>query len=250
MKKTLAVFLSVLMLLLSFGGFTAFAADEQEPDPTCEHNWTVISTVGTATCSNGQIIASLCTKCFGTKTEEGPKDPKNHVSTYTDPTSAKSPTCTEKGKEADVKCLACGKVVTTGKTLKATGHDWGDPVLTVPAGCESEGSKTYVCSRCFQQKTETIKATGHTWKDVRETKAPTCTEEGEKLVQCTVCYKTATQKVAKIAHVDEDGDNHCDVCGTELVKPCACGKVHTGFFAPVVKFFHTIVYFFKNLFKK
>ena len=27
-------------------------------------------------------------------------------------------------------------------------------------------------------------------------------------------------------------------------------EVYTGFFAPLIKFIHTIVYFFKNLFKK
>ena len=31
---------------------------------------------------------------------------------------------------------------------------------------------------------------------------------------------------------------------------CACGQYHTGIFAGVIKFFHSILYFFKNLFRK
>ena len=37
--------------------------------------------------------------------------------------------------------------------------------------------------------------------------------------------------------------------GNILESNCACGKYHTGPFGGIVKFFHKIVYFFKNLFK-
>ena len=40
-------------------------------------------------------------------------------------------------------------------------------------------------------------------------------------------------------------------CGADLNggNRCKCGKVHTGPFAWLIKFFHSIQYFFKNLFK-
>ena len=30
---------------------------------------------------------------------------------------------------------------------------------------------------------------------------------------------------------------------------CACGEQHTGLFAPLLRLFHSIIYFFRNLFK-
>lgn len=44
---------------------------------------------------------------------------------------------------------------------------------------------------------------------------------------------------------------YCKHCGADLNggNRCKCGKVHTGSFAWLIKFFHSIQYFFKNLFK-
>ena len=39
-------------------------------------------------------------------------------------------------------------------------------------------------------------------------------------------------------------------CGETQESNCVCGKYHTGPFAGIIKFFHRIVYFFKNLFGK
>ncbi|MBQ9880887.1 MAG: leucine-rich repeat protein [Clostridia bacterium] len=59
-----------------------------------------------------------------------------------------------------------------------------------------------------------------------------------------VCFETT--HFSEYAIVDESPAQ------TEPETPvsnCACGQYHTGFFAPIIKFFHSIIYFFKNLFK-
>ena len=42
-------------------------------------------------------------------------------------------------------------------------HSWDDGVETTPAGCTSEGVKTYTCTVCERTKEERIPATGHTF---------------------------------------------------------------------------------------
>ena len=42
-------------------------------------------------------------------------------------------------------------------------HSWDDGVETTPAGCTSEGVKTYTCTVCERTKKERIPATGHTF---------------------------------------------------------------------------------------
>ena len=55
---------------------------------------------------------------------------------------------------------------TCGHTDEVSGygeHSWDDGVETTPAGCTSEGVKTYTCTVCERTKTERIPATGHTF---------------------------------------------------------------------------------------
>ena len=59
-------------------------------------------------------------------------------------------------------------------------------------------------------------------------------------------------------HPDADGDGVCDDCGRDIASIegeqqkdlCVCGKRHTGPFAGLIRFFHRIIYFFKNLFAR
>jgi len=46
-------------------------------------------------------------------------------------------------------------------------HMWDDGVISTPAGCETDGMKTYTCSVCGDTKTEVIPATGEeiVWGD-------------------------------------------------------------------------------------
>ena len=60
------------------------------------------------------------------------------------------------------------------------------------------------------------------------------------------------------SHPDADGDGVCDDCGRDIAAIegeqqndlCVCGKRHTGPFAGLIRFFHRIIYFFKNLFAR
>lgn len=130
--------------------------------------------------------------------------------------------------------------------------------MTKAATCTEAGIRTYTCTVCDAKKTETIKATGHNYRDWVLVKAPTCTEAGlEQRVCANDSNHIETRSVTKLAHDDRDGDGYCDSCNADLSSGgetqesnCVCGKYHTGPFAGFIKFFHKIVYFFKNLFGK
>ena len=91
---------------------------------------------------------------------------------------------------------------------------------------------------------------------VRSGFAPTCAVPGQTdAVVCAVCGAVLTEpaEIPAAGHCDEDGDGLCDVCclplnGTQSEgEPCVCGEIHTGFFAPLIRFFHRIVWFFRQL---
>ena len=116
-------------------------------------------------------------------------------------------------------------------------------------------------------------ALGHSWGDWVITKNATCTEEGVKTRTCARdAAHTETQAIAKKAHVDNNGDGKCDVCGSNTDvhqhtdsnhdNTCDnCGKtINTSFRCsmcdyndqhrntPVFGWFVIIVHFFVHLF--
>ena len=101
------------------------------------------------------------------------------------------------------------------------------------------------------KKGKTVAATGHSWDAGVVTKEATCTANGVKTFTCSECGQTKTETVEKLGHTQPDADGKCTRCGESIVNACKlCGEVHTGFLGSIVGFFHTIVYFFRNLFGK
>ena len=101
-------------------------------------------------------------------------------------------------------------------SFKNTIHTWDAGVITTPAGCETEGERTYTCTDCGLTRTETIPPAGHSWNGGAVTVTPDCVTEGERTFTCTVCG--ATQKEM----LEKDPENHAG--GTELrdASPATC----------------------------
>ena len=64
-------------------------------------------------------------------------------------------TCTEKGYTGDTYCLTCNKKISTGKEVKALGHNYTKKIAKEPSVSE-EGIATYICTRCDDSYTETL----------------------------------------------------------------------------------------------
>ena len=212
------------------------------------------------TCTSEGTKTKTCTKCNATVTETIPKTSHKYADTVV------APTCTANGYTLH-KCSVCGTSY-KDSTTKATGHSYGNSVVTKQPTCTSEGTAIKTCTKCNATVTETIpktshkyantvvaptcttdgytlhkcsvcgtsykdsttKATGHSYGNSVVTKQPTCTSEGTKTKTCTKCNATVTEKLPAKGHtavIDKgypatcttagktDG-SHCSVCNTVI----------------------------------
>ena len=208
------------------------------------------------TCTSEGTKTKTCTQCGATVTETIAKLSHSYTATVV------APTCTTNGYTLH-KCSVCGTSY-KDNTTKATGHSYGNSVVTKQPTCTSEGTKTKTCTKCNATVTETIaktshkyadtvvaptctadgytlhkcsvcgtsykdsttKATGHSYGNSVVTKQPTCTSEGTAIKTCTKCNATVTETIAKLSHsytttvvaptCTADGYtlHKCSVCGT------------------------------------
>ena len=139
------------------------------------------------TCTSEGTKTKTCTQCGATVTETIAKLSHSYTTTVV------APTCTTNGYTLH-KCSVCGTSY-KDNTTKATGHSYGNSVVTKQPTCTSEGTKTKTCTKCNATVTETIAKTSHKYADT--VVAPTCTTNGYTLHKCSVCgtsYKDNTTK--------------------------------------------------------
>ena len=212
------------------------------------------------TCTAEGTKTKTCTQCGATVTETIAKLSHSYTTTVV------APTCTTNGYTLH-KCSVCGTSY-KDNTTKATGHSYGNSVVTKQPTCTSEGTKTKTCTKCGATVTETIaklshsytttvvaptcttngytlhkcsvcgtsykdnttKATGHSYGNSVVTKQPTCTSEGTAIKTCTKCNATVTEKLPAKGHtaVTDKGypatcttagktdGSHCSVCNTVI----------------------------------
>ena len=148
-------------------------------------------------------------------------------------------------------CSVCGEE--RELNIPATGaHTPGAPVTTrTAATCTKDGEERTVtkCTVCGEVLDQLIKVYPAGHKLVRvPAVAPTATNEGNiEYYICSVCSK---------CFADANASNEIDEASAILPKTeeeqqdkCPyCGKMHTGTFGSIVKFFHQILYFFRSLF--
>ena len=149
---------------------------------TGEHEWTEATCVNPATC---EICGTRAGEALGHRYQEEVED------------SAKAPTCTEAGKEADLKCTGCGDVV-AGAEIAAYGHDWIVDGTTDPDGWKSwttDGVTIHekrTCRRCGSSEQRDYES-GHVHNSAPMSIDPgnpvTCTTDGtEEHFVCSCGY--------------------------------------------------------------
>ena len=135
--------------------------------------------------------------------------------TETETVNAKAATCTEDGYTGDVVCKACGKVITKGEVIPATGHDTEIVGAKEPTCTEDGYTGDEVCKTCGEivKKGEVIPALGHKIKLVGA-KAATCTEDGYTGDEvCTICGEIVKKGEVIKATGHQYKDGKCTVCG-------------------------------------
>ena len=130
-----------------------------------------------ATCTeDGWAAYEYCTECDYTTFAEIGATGHDYDAVVT------APTCADKGYTT-YTCTVCGYTY-KGDEVEATGHAYGDGVVTKEATETEEGEMTYTCGTCGGTKTEVIPVKDHEHSYVEEVIAPTCTEEGYTEVTC------------------------------------------------------------------
>ena len=146
--------------------------------------------------------------------------------TYGSAVITKQPTCTSEGTKTKT-CTQCGATVT--ETIAKLSHSYTATV--VAPTCTADGYTLHKCSVCgTSYKDSTTKATGHSYGNSVVTKQPTCTSEGTAIKTCTKCNATVTEKLPAKGHTSvtdkgypatcttagkTDG-SHCSVCNTVI----------------------------------
>ncbi len=146
--------------------------------------------------------------------------------TYGSAVITKQPTCTSEGTKTKT-CTQCGATVT--ETIAKTSHKYVATV--VAPTCTTNGYTLHKCSVCgTSYKDSTTKATGHSYGNSVVTKQPTCTSVGTAIKTCTKCNATVTEKLPAKGHtaVTDKGypatcttagktdGSHCSVCNTVI----------------------------------
>ena len=192
-----------------------------ETIPKTSHKYA--DTVVAPTCTTDGYTLHKCSVC-GTSYKDSTTKATGH--SYENSVVTKQPTCTSEGTKTKT-CTKCNATVT--ETIPKTSHKYADTV--VAPTCTTDGYTLHKCSVCgTSYKDSTTKATGHSYGNSVVTKQPTCTSEGTKTKTCTKCNATVTEKLPAKGHtaVTDKGypatcttagktdGSHCSVCNTVI----------------------------------
>ncbi|RGG70694.1 hypothetical protein DWW94_09575 [Ruminococcus sp. AF17-6] len=185
------------------------------------HSYT--TTVVAPTCTTDGYTLHKCSVC-GTSYKDSTT--KATVHSYGSAVVTKQPTCTSEGTKTKT-CTQCG--ATVSETIAKLSHSYTTTV--VAPTCTTDGYTLHKCSVCgTSYKDNTTKATGHSFGNSVVTKQPTCTSEGAAIKTCTKCNATVTEKLPAKGHtaVTDKGypatcttagktdGSHCSVCNTVI----------------------------------
>ena len=181
----------------------------------------------------------------------------NHANAYS--IEVVAATCTTVGYTAGVYCPDCKLYIEGHNEIPALKHNYQTTVVNPT--CTEQGYTLHKCTRCMDEyKTDYQSALGHHYVETSITPS-TCRHTGEIVHKCTGCGTTYTETLPITDHQDNNHDGHCDACNTVMENSggngdnhsgnnkCPwCGKVHTGFFAGIIRFFHNIMYRIAKIF--
>ena len=223
------------------------------------HTWVDGEVILAATCMATGKQAQSCT-CGATKEKILLVDSTNHTGHNTVTRANEVPaTCTTPGSYDEVVTCECGAVLSsTPKTTPTTAHSFTNYVYNNDATCTADGTETATCDHCTATDTRTKAGTklGHDWGEWTVTSEATCQAEG---VETRVCQNdpshTQTRAIPKLSHIDANGDNVCDNCGTTLDTGFRCSlcskndRIQASNQLEIVKVFYHIIHFIVHTFQ-
>ena len=192
--------------------FSEFTHDEN--GETVRHlDLSALPTNGTA-----RLTALISRSSDGTvKTEPEPEKAETSEPQITpteityDTTEAPEPeiipeTTTEEAPEPAAPVTESTPAVTANVTAAAVEttaphtHTFGDWTVTTPAGCETEGTETRICTVCGATETQSVPAIGHTFGNWTAQFGANCEEGVTATRKCSVCGSTEEKIIPPTSH--------------------------------------------------
>ena len=185
MRKKLAIFLSLLLLISAFSPVHAASATCPGNPYGTSHIWEYASEVP-STCLTGGSITYRCPYCGEEMTEYWDKLPHSYGDWYT----IQEATCYSTGVQ-ERACSYCG--ITEQRTIPQTPHTFGEWVVTEEATCAKEGTQTASCQICGAVQTQALPKKPHTFGEWKVTMEATDHSAGKKERACTECGTVETE---------------------------------------------------------
>ena len=117
-----------------------------------------------------------------------------------DYTQSVASTCVEKGKNVYV-CSRCSETKT--EAIDVIEHDFVK-VSGEYATCENEGTVVEKCSICQKERKDTTKATGHDYGNAVITKKPTTKRVGNEELTCSRCGDISVREIPMLDKAEID----------------------------------------------
>ena len=163
--------------------------------PALGHTTVVDAAVAPTCTATGLTQGSHCSVCGEVLVAQTVVDALGHT-TVVD--AAVASTCTTTGLSQGSHCSVCNEVLVAQTEIPATGHSY-NKVVTAPT-CTVDGYTTYTCSCGDYYVADTVVATGHSYGEFVVTTAPTCTTMGEKTKTCSSCGNEQSEMISFTGH--------------------------------------------------
>lgn len=181
------------------------------------HNEIILNAVAATCTTSGLTEGKACQRCQEVLVAQKTIPASGHDMAVSEELSV-APTCKEAGKSVKV-CASCDLKEEVSLPADENAHkfEW----TNVTATCTQKGSRTGKCSVCAKTETQEIAALGHDIADDEwvVVNAATCSTQGDRVAVCNRCRATVKEKIPTTAHKDENKDNKCDVCGSNMNNP-------------------------------
>ena len=186
-------FLVLFALLFPLSGLLSFSVHAEDNCAAGIHQYVQISHTPATETTDG-IDLFRCTLC-GQEYENVSPATRHRWGEWN---IEKQPDCTNPGQRYRV-CTATRIPHREIQPIDAPGHDY--KLAETPPDCETDGVKTYICSRCGDTYTEPgAAALGHGYI-AQITKEPSCTEDGVKTFICSHdASKSYTEPIPATGH--------------------------------------------------
>ncbi|MBQ7874504.1 MAG: hypothetical protein IJ306_05015 [Oscillospiraceae bacterium] len=211
------------------------ADHEVEIDYVHEHEWGDWKVTAEPGCTTGGQETRYCICYNGTCDEFETRETEaaGHTPGEAVVENEVAPSCeTEGSYDTVVYCAVCKEELSRETTtVPATGHTWGDWVVTKEGSCEEYGEETRTCAICGETETRATEQLGHKFGEWVVTKEATCEEAGEETSTCSACGDVVTREIPALGHSYNEGvvttEPTCEGKGVKTYTCATCGGTYT-----------------------